>query len=269
MSDTFETVEHEAMATTFRLCLAGEPGGYLRQAGQAACDELDRMESRLSRHVEHSDVARLNRLAAGQSLLVHPDTLECLRIAEALRRETGGAFDVSYASDRAAPQPRFRIEPDEHAVRILASGVRLDLGGIGKGFALDRMAQVLAEWEVEDFLLCASTSTVLARGSRPGQQGWPITFGAVPSQRLWLRDMAFSGSGKSERGEHIVDPATGRPARAAVQAWAIAPSAAEADGLSTAFMVMPAAEAGACCRRRPQVSGWVCTEPNGPLVPLR
>ncbi len=265
-SSVLYTVEHEAMATTFRLSLVGTDDAYLRQAARAACEELDRLESRLSRHIEHADVARLNRLAPGEALVVHPDTLQCLRMAETIRKDTAGAFDVSYGSDRVVPHPRLRIDPETHAVRILAAGVRLDLGGIGKGYALDRMAQLLTEWDITAALLCASGSTILAREARPGEKGWPIAFGPDPPQQARLRNMAFSGSGKGVRGAHIIDPNSGQPAEGALQAWAAAPTAAQADALSTAFMVMPQAAIAAYCHRRPDVSAWILLKANGPLI---
>jgi len=254
-------LDHEAMATTFGLILAGEEDSYLHQAGQAAFDELDRIEERLSRHVEHSDVARLNRLPPGESLLVHPDTFRCLTIAAAVERETKGAFDVTYASGPSLGHPRFQLDRDKHTVRIVEAGTRLDLGGIGKGYALDRMAEALAEWDVTAAMLCASTSTVLALRPPPGEPGWIITLGADGShdRRVRLAGQALSGSGKGVRGEHIIDPSTGQPARAAHRAWAAAPTGAVADTLSTAFMVMSEEAIGDYCRAHADVSAWLET----------
>jgi len=264
----FVRLDHEAMATTFALTLVGEEDSYLRQAGLAACDELDRIEGRLSRNVEHSDVARLNRLPPGESLLVHPDTFRCLAIAAAVERETYGAFDVTYASGPSVSHPRLQLDSGKHAVRIAAAGTRLDLGGIGKGYALDRMAEVLVEWDVTAAMLCASTSTVLALRPPPGEPGWIVTLGPHGShdQRVRLAGQALSGSGKSVRGEHIIDPATGKPAQAARRAWAAAPTGAVADALSTAFMVMSEEAVGDYCRAHADVSagsetghqrGWI------------
>jgi len=172
------TLVRHAMAATFKVTLVHAAAAYARQAGAAALAELDRIEARLSRYVEASDISRINVLARGQETVVQLDTFECLRIALDVQRETGGAFDVAYASrgDRPAG-PRFELNADTHAVRVLGDGVRLDLGGIGKGFALDRMAAILADWEIPAALLAASTSTLLAVGSPPGEEGWPIAFG--------------------------------------------------------------------------------------------
>jgi len=272
------TLTHEAMATTFRLVMASDDARYASQAAIEAFAELDRIQARLSRFAEGSDIWRINRLRAGEATFVHHDTLECLRIAEQVRRDTAGAFDIAYASrtGRAAPRSRkrpacglttsgtlvatkmrrargsrlFTLDKASHTVRVLAEGVRLDLGGIGKGFALDRMAALLREWEIASALLAASTSTLLALDPPPGEEGWAAQLGPDGApQRLMLANQALSASGLAAKGGHIVDPRTGRPAEGRCRAWAIAPTAALADALSTAFMVMSDAGIRACCRR--------------------
>jgi len=258
------TLTRDAMATAFKVTLAHADAAYARQAGAAALAELDRIEARLSRYVEASDISRINALVRGQETVVQLDTFECLRIALEVQRETGGTFDVAYASlgDRPAG-PRFELNADAHAVRVLGDGVRLDLGGIGKGFALDRMAAILADWEIPAALLAASTSTLLALGSPPGEEGWPIAFGPEKEpHRLRLKDRAFSGSGTAVKGSHIFDPRTGQPVTGRFRAWAGAPTAALADALSTAFLVMTESEIRDYCRRHPEVEGpWACLSP--------
>jgi len=251
------------MATAFRLTLVHADPGYARQAGGAALAELDRIEARLSRYVETSDISRINRLERGQETVVQLDTFECLRIALELQQETGGAFDVAYGSPGPwSAGPRFELHAATHAVRVLADGVRLDLGGIGKGFALDRMAAILADWDIPAALLAASTSTLLAVGSPPGEDGWPIAFGPEANpQRVRLKNRAFSGSGTAVKGSHIVDPRTKQPAKGRLRAWAGALTGAVSDALSTAFMVMAEAEIRDYCRRHPEVSAyWLASE---------
>ena len=272
------TLTHEAMATTFKLTVGHADPVYARQACAEAFAELERIEGRLSRFIESSDVSRINRLGQGQSTVVQLDTFECLRIALEVQRETRGAFDVAYGSAGPVPSgPRFELSDEDHAVRVLAASVRLDLGGIGKGFALDRMAVLLADWEVDSALLAASTSTLLAPGWshwRPagaseehGQDaratvqetsGWPVTFGPEQDlQRLVLCNRALSGSGTAVKGDHIVDPRAGRPAKDRAGAWAGAPCAAVADALSTAFLVMTEGEIRDYCLRHREVSAHV------------
>jgi len=260
------------MAAEFRLTFIEPDPVYARQAAATAFAELGQIENRLSRYVETSDLFRINRLGRGQATVVHVDTFQCLRVALQVQVATDGAFDAAYGScSTAAPGcgPLIELIEAGCVVRVLADGVRLDLGGIGKGFALDRMAALLAEWDITAALLCASTSTVLALDAPPGEPGWAVHVGADQSpQRLLLANQAISSSGTTVRGDHIIAPHTGRPAEGAFRAWSIAPTAAEADALSTAFMVMGESEIREYCRRHPQVSAHFLSSPQAELVTI-
>jgi thiamine biosynthesis lipoprotein len=148
--------------------------------------------------------------------------------------------------------------------------VRLDLGGIGKGFALDSLAAVLKEWDIESALLRASDSTMLALSPPPGEPGWPVSFGpSHDCRRLKLADAAFSGSGKAVKGDHIINPHTGHPAEGNERAWAGAPSAAVADALSTAFMVMSEEAVRDFCKRNPGISAFVQRSSSASVLEIR
>jgi thiamine biosynthesis lipoprotein len=264
------THHHQAMATTFKVVIVGSDPVYARQAAAAAFAELDRLENLLSRHVENSDLARIHRLRAGQTTVVAPDTFECLSIALDIQAATGGAFDVAYGS--ATPigsEPRFELDAVRHTVRVRADGVRLDLGGIGKGLALDRMAGLLQEWDLPSALLAASTSTLLALAAPAGERGWLVHIGPDHAPRkLLLTHRAISGSGTAVRGSHIIDPQTQRPADRRCRAWAAAPTGAVADALSTAFMILDAADIRAYCERHPGVAAYLQPTPTSDLLPL-
>src|SRR5262249_14844938 len=155
-----------------------------------------------------------NGLAAGESTQVGESTFECLAAAQALFDGTGGAFDVSLGTGLLS----LVLDSDGFVVHAHADGVRLDLGGIGKGYAVDRMAGLLQEWGIERALVHGGQSSVVALEPAPGQEGWPLTFSAPePGDgdvlvRLFARRLALSASG-TRKGEHIVDPSTGRAAR--------------------------------------------------------
>ncbi len=238
------------MATTFSVEVEHPEPRYARQAVAAAFAELDMLESQLSRFVEGSDVWRINRLRRGETAVVALDTFRCLEAALQVQRRTGGAFDVTYASARTSrPAQRLHLTPAGCRVGVLAEGVRIDLGGIGKGYSLDRMAALLREWDVTAARLAASTSTILALDSPPGEPGWTVTFGpAGQRRRLALRRAALSASGTGVKGRHVVDPRTHRPTRQHAHAWALAATATEADALSTALLVMTPEQVAQCCR---------------------
>ena len=250
---------HEAMATTYTVAVCHAVSSYARQAVEAAFAELDQIEGRLTKFADNSDIGRINRSRAGETVLVHVDTYDCLRIALQMQRDTGGVFDVAYASARLPKfGPHIALDPRKPAVRVLADGTKLDLGGIGKGFALDRMAALLKEWGITSALLCASTSSLLAMAPPQDEPGWPIRFGPDGAKRTaWLARASFSGSGTAVRGRHIYDPRTGKPAEGAVRAWAAAPTGAVSDALSTAFMILSEQEIRAYCQRFPNVSAFI------------
>ena len=265
------TFQHEAMATYFEIVVAGHPRDYARHAAEAAFRELDRLENLLSRYIESSDISRANGLANGATATITHDTLECLLIAADVSLATGRAFDPAYASERpadlAADVPPFTLDPDAHTITSHATRLHLDLGAVGKGFALDRMADTLREWDVTSACLNAGGSSVLPLGApSPQERGWPIGVGEGRGAcTIALSGASLSGSGTAVKGAHLIDPRTGEPALRASRAWALAPTAAQADALSTAFFVMLEADIAALCASHPQI-GAALTAPGEELI---
>jgi len=273
---------HAAMATVFEVICVHDDAGYAGQGARAAFDLVDRLELELSRFIANSDLSRINTLATGQTTRVSPSTMECLEIAQRMHALTGRVFDISLGSGLE----RLELAPDELVVRARDVGVRLDLGGIGKGYAVDRMAGLLEEWEIRSVLIHGGFSSVLAREAPPGRDGWPLTLTAPgpgnhgPRNRLSARHMAFSASG-TQKGDHVQDPLDGRPVSGRV-AWAAlsCPAGSEADAsgewldavrspatvaeaLSTAFMILPVHEIADLCRRGPGLEAWLVREQPG------
>lgn len=260
---TVYSSSHEAMATTFRILIAGDDPAYARQAAAAAFRELDRMESELSRFIESSDIARANRLPEGGSLLLGHAATECLTLAAHLSAATGGAFDPAYASARpgteAGGDPAlYALDPVAHTLTSLCPRLHLDLGAVGKGYALDCMALLLREWGIEEACLDSGGSTLLALSPRPGEKGWPAAVGEGEARRIFrLRDRALAGSGVAVQGEHLRNPHTGEAAARKDRVWAFAATAAAADALSTAFFVMSDAGIAACCANEPGIGAAI------------
>jgi thiamine biosynthesis lipoprotein len=255
---TWPEFHHEAMATTFALVIADHPSDYARQAAAAAFRELDRLESELSRYVESSDIARANRLAPGETMAIGDDALQCLLIAADVSLATHRAFDAAYASVRAPDQPDdaplFTLDPASHTLTSHATRLHLDLGAVGKGYALDRMAAQLAEWSVTTACLQSGGSTALALAPPAGHPGWPVGLGEDATHRILpLAHVALSGSGIAVQGAHLIDPRTGAPAPRTTRAWALAPTAALSDALSTAFFVLPEEDIAAFCAAHPAI----------------
>lgn len=272
---------HEAMATVFEVIVEHADARYAGQAAHAAFELVDRLEQELSRFRPNSDVSRVSALRAGDTARVSPDTMECLLIARHLFELTAGAFDVSLGTGLD------RLELDEVglAVHARADGVRLDLGGIGKGFAVDRMAALVEEWGLERALVHGGRSSVLALEPPRERDGWALDLrapgaeAAGPVARVAARQTAFSASG-TLKGEHILDPASGR-AVAGRAVFVLLPRsreqglapAAVADALSTAFMVLETARIEALVRQNPGLEVYrlegAGTGQNTGLVHLR
>ena len=287
------SVSRDAMACTFEIALnAGQyPGGT--DAAVAALDLVDRLEQQLTIYRDDSEVSRLNQRAAAEPVVVERGLFDLLLQAKQLHDETGGAIDITsgpltkvWGFFRRQGQLPTQREIDEalsqigsqwleldaaaRTVRFARPGMELNLGAIGKGYALDRAADYLDSQGVHDFLIHGGASSVLGRGSRVA--GWLVALKhpLKPDERLaefTLVNQALgtSGSGtqffhyQGKRYGHILDPRTGWPADKVLSATVIAPTAALADALSTAFYVGGIELAETYCRQHPEIAALLVT----------
>ena len=229
---------HTAMAAQFQVRLAGEEKTYAAQAAQAAFALTDELESKLSRFRANSEIAAIAQLAVGETLRLTESVFACLALAKKMEDATRGAFSITAAVLKTqAAKPAWALE--DFTIRCVGGKLEFDLGAIGKGFALDRMAELLREWSCEKFLLVAGGSSILAGDAPAGTPGWSCGLGDDNSpQRFFLKHGSLSGSGLAVQGRHILDPRTGQSAQRQTRAWALTESAAESDALSTACMVL-------------------------------
>ena len=280
---------HEAMATIFEVHVDHSDARYAAQAAQAVFELVDRLERELSRFQPNSDITRINHLTAGEATRVSSTTLECLAIARHMYDLTGGAFDVSIGTGLAL----LELDPHDWTVRAAEGGVRVDLGGIGKGYAVDCMAELLEDWGLARALVHGGFSSVLALEPPADADAWPLTFSDPGTPRRVLvrvaaRQTALSASGVG-KGTHIVNPRTSEPVRGRRGAWTKVPrpsrqaetayadgprvaAAAVADALTTAFMLLPAADIDALCRCTGGLEAWILDDgpdPDGQLQHVR
>jgi thiamine biosynthesis lipoprotein len=283
-----------AMATRFELVLHGENQMALRAAGEEALREIERLESQLSLYRSSSEIAHLNAHAASGPVRVSPGVFALLRQAKELHQESGGAFDITIAplvkcwgfmhgtgrlpGAQELAEGRARVgmhlvelNAEDFTVRFLREGVMLDLGAIGKGYAIECAAEILREAGITGALLHGGTSTIQAIGHPAEADAWfvalpnpgsPATRAKANSDVLAtvpLKDEAMSVSavwGKSFEAEgkkfgHVLDPRTGEPARASLMAAVVLRSATETDALSTALLIAGASGHARLAKLRP------------------
>jgi FAD:protein FMN transferase len=259
------------MGTFFEILIQHKDSQYARQAAYAAFDEIDRIEGQISRFLSNSDVNRINALSPGQTLRLGIDAFDCLVACQQLYDDTQGAFDVTIGRlidaykqsaqppdsgtlETARAQSGFdKIALDPKTLSItLSAPITLDFGGVGKGYAIDRVVAQFDEWDIDTALIHGGGSSVYALGD-PSGQGWPLGISdpAPPHaliQQYQAVNQAISSSG-IRKGSHIIDPRTALPVAHRQAVWIICDSAATADGLSTALMVMTMEEVDAFRQR--------------------
>lgn len=263
-----------AMATRFEAVLWGAPETRLRAAGEEALEEVQRCEAMLSRFRPGSDIYHVNAGAAREPVRVDARVLQVLGMARDLSDATHGAFDVTVgplrrlwgfdAGSGSVPSAqelerarslvgmRFvKLCPDASTVQFAKPGVEIDLGGIGKGYAVECAAQVIRQAGISGALVHGGTSTVQALGTAPDGGPWRIGLRdpGEPSRMLGfalLEDCALSISaphGKAFRSGdrrygHVLDPRSGLPVQGTLLAAVRCPSATASDALSTALLVL-------------------------------
>ena len=283
-----------AMATLFEIIL---PFGLPRatEAAEAALDFIDELEDQLTVFRAHSEVSQLNERAFGEDVSVEARLFDLFSLSAHLTRETRGAFDIAtgalikawgfYKRDGRVPSVAERaaamsrtgmrhviLNAERQTVRYLRKGLEINLGAIGKGYALDRTAEMLLEqWNIGSALLHGGTSSVRALGCPPGQpRGWAVSL-RHPWElermigTIYLRDQALGTSAATHQHfkyngrtlGHLLNPRNGWPAEGHRQVSVVAPTAAEADALSTAFFVMDLEETQHWCQTRPHIGAVI------------
>ncbi len=248
----------------------------------------------MSLYRPESDVVRVNVHAAAHAEPVDPEVFACLARARALSDATDGAFDVTvlpllrawgaYPGLAYLPSGRvdavgwggLLLDPVQQAVRFRRAGMGIDLGGIAKGFALDRARAAVVAAGARDAILDLGGNLALVGAGPAG--GWRIAVRdpADPDASLGVlaldADQAVSTSGNYERDfategwrtpSHVFDPRTGRPVRGGLAVTVWAPDATTADALSTALLVLGPADAAETLKRAPEVGALFVDDDRG------
>ncbi|MGB0744751.1 MAG: FAD:protein FMN transferase, partial [Opitutales bacterium] len=238
--------EHKAMKTTFKLRLQHPDKQHAQNAALNAIELIDEIENKLSRYIGGSDVWQINHMVAGQTIFLSELCYDCLRLGLEAYAETQGLFDVTlgrqieHRKRKEEGEPpevsgQLVVVPDRPAIHCNEPGREIDLGGIGKGFALDRAKQLLEEWEIPSGILSAGASTHLAFG----KSEWTMGLTAKNETRnITIHAQALSASGTGIQDEHIIAPDGSMAPSYYPRTWVIHRTAAWADVWSTAAMLM-------------------------------
>lgn len=263
------------MATRWEILLPGSDRVRLQAAAEMALDEIERLEQQLSRFLHTSDISQINSSPAGVPVRLEPRLFALIQMAASIHRATEGAFDITLGpllnawgftgadagevDDQAIEDARGRcglhlveLDAAEHTLTPLRDSVEIDLGAIGKGYAIDRAVEMLDEAAVESALIHAGTSTSFGLGGPAGESAWKVGIRDPSSPEgeslatVDLQDTALSvsaphgrmSSGGGRDYGHILDPRTGEPAEAALLAAAVHESATLTDAISTALLVL-------------------------------
>ena len=301
---TLLRVSRRAMATTFEIAI---PYGTIDTlpAANDALDLIGDIESWMTVFNEDSEVSRVNCEAAIRPIEASKPLFDLLTTCAALTAETNGAFDPAcgamiktwgfYRREGRLPTDKDRasamaasgmkhvvLNESNRTVKFLRPGLELNFGGIGKGFALDRAADLLAnQWGITSALLHGGGSSVRAVGTPPGDShGWRIGLKHPHDPDQSLGEVRLRGNGlgtsaatfqyfvyKGKKYGHVLDPRSGHPAEGTASASVIAASAAESDALSTAAFVMGANAFETYRKPRPEIEAIIMPEDGDPPAP--
>lgn len=300
---------HYVMGTIFEIEAYHHDPAAAEAAIEAAFQEILRADQMMSHYREDSSLSLLNQQGALGPVRLPEELYQLLRASVQFSQQTRGAFDVTtnslteawrLAEQRGIPlndaeltiarqlvgAGRLIFDAAHSTVRFDRAGVRVDLGGIAKGWAVDRAANLLRARGVRSALINAGTSTIYAIGAPPGESAWrigiraPKPTPAADSEEdgmllgtVALRDMSLSTSSSSERYfeiggarySHILDPRTGMPAASLATASVVSPSATESDALSTASFVLGLEQASQLLLER-RLSGLLVPRGAGGLA---
>jgi thiamine biosynthesis lipoprotein len=291
-------VGRRAMACQFEVFLNAGEHSHATEHAIDALDLIDQLEDQWSVYRHRSEVSRLNLVADQRAVSVESGLFRLLERSVELYRETDGAFDLTAgpliqawsALRRGGTAPtddsirallqmvgsdKLLLDVETQSVSFARAGVTVNLGAIGKGYALDRATELLAERDVQNFMIHGGSSSMVARGNRMtglDTVGWTVGIRhpmradrRLVELQLVDRAVGTSGAGtqhfyyQGKRFGHVIDPRTGYPAEGVLSTTVIAPEATLADALSTAFYVLGLERTQAYCASHPDIAVLMTT----------
>jgi FAD:protein FMN transferase len=265
----------DAMGSTYTIALYGYDEDQMEAAVEAAFNEVRRLDRMMSNYRPDSELTEVNRNAAERPIKVTPEFFDLLAKCKEYSRESDGAFDITVgplmrvwgfykgtgrlpAKDQVAPALKkvgyknVILDRESRTVRFAQPGVELDPGGIGKGYAVDRMVDVLKESGIASALVSAGGSSIYALGTpKDGPQGWEIKIRDPKNARktvaeVYLKNQSLSTSGSYEKFfeaegkiySHIMDPRTGYPAQGMLAVSVITPTTLDSEAWTKPYFIL-------------------------------
>jgi FAD:protein FMN transferase len=247
MNASFLNFHHEAMNTTFSIRLSKRFDMLPVSSITMECfQRLDGLEQLLSRYAEGSDIQQINAMHSGQSLFISKECYDCLVLSNQMHQDTHGLFDITlgkliehYKKELVSTKPllegRWLLDDARTRIECVEAGREMDLGGIGKGYALDQLEQVLKGWDIDEGLIAAGASTQLVFGE------YEVKFelqGDLKNEYIFVKNKSLSASGVGIQAVHIISPLSQNVQTQFKRVWCVADSASLADAWSTAAMLM-------------------------------
>ena len=281
-----------AMACQFQILLNADEQHAAAETAVSALDLVESLEEQLSVFRPESQITRINQNASIQPQKITAELFQLLKLAKQIWLDSNGAFDITstplsrtwgFFKRQSALPPEEEIalaksnvgcqflRLEDQSVYFEKPKLELNLGGIGKGYALDCCHQHFATHNIESYLIHGGHSSILARGNRRNLEaqgrGWQVALKhpLIPDLKLaylWICNTALGTSGdanqffyhQGKRYGHVLDPRSGFPVQNTLSSTVLCPSAAAADALATAFFVLGPEHATEYCQQHPETS---------------
>jgi FAD:protein FMN transferase len=290
---------HPAMGTMFTVTLYAPDAATAESGSQAAFHRIDALEDVMSDYQADSELMRLCAQPYGKPVPVSADLFDVLQESIKYAKLSDGAFDVTVgpyvrlwrfarkrkvlptAAELAAAREavgwhKLRLDSRSRTVTLLVPNMRLDLGGIGKGYTADRVLRLLRYRGLNRALVAASGDIAIG-DPPPGQPAWKVGISAIDernnqaSRTVLLHNAGVSTSGDSEqfievngvRYSHILDPATGLGLTNRIQSTIVAPNSTITDGLDTALCILGPERALALVDSLPHTAAIILIKEDG------
>jgi FAD:protein FMN transferase len=287
----------DAMGSTYSVVVYGSDEARLRAAVEDASEEARRLDHLLSNYIPASEWSQVNREASSQPVRISTELFQLLAACMEYSRESEGSFDITVgplmkvwgfykgsghlphraevrgALDEVGYQ-NIVLDPKTNTVRFAKDGVEMDPGGIGKGYAVDKMVAILKEDGVTSALVSASGSSIYGLGAPPNEPGWKIKIrdpkdASKSAAEVVLNNMSMSTSGNYEKFffaegkmySHIMDPRTGYPSEGMLAVSVVSPKTIDSEAWCKPYYIL--GREWAAKHRKPEFRVFLCEDKRG------